>query len=140
MGESELAELAAAFLAGTLPRERWTHAAHLAVGAWHVHHLGESVAIDTLRLGIRKLNTAHGTQNTSTGGYHETITVAYVRLIAAFLAALSGDVPLEQRVSALLESPLAERTFLFRFWSKSLLMSAEARANWVAPDLLPLEP
>jgi hypothetical protein len=139
VGAPDLVELVAAFLAGTLPRQRWTHAAHLSVGAWHVHHLGEQLALDTLRLGIRKLNTAQGTKNTSTSGYHETITAAYVRLIAAFLGTFADEVPLEQRVSALLASPLAEPTALFRFWSKSLLMSAEARAAWVAPDLMPLE-
>lgn len=138
MAASNLPELVAAFLAGTLPREQWTHAAHLCVGAWHVHHLGESAALDTLRLGIRKLNTLHGTRNTSTSGYHETITVAYVRLIAAFFASFGAEVSLEQRVSALLDSPLAERTALFRFWTKSRLMSPEARAAWVPPDLSPL--
>lgn len=139
VAEPELTELVAAFLAGTLPREQWTHAAHLSVGAWHVHHLGENAALDTLRLAIRKLNTAHGTRNTSASGYHETITVAYVRLISAFFATFPADVSLAQRVSALLESPLAERTALFRFWSKASLMSPQARAAWVPPDLMPLD-
>jgi hypothetical protein len=140
MGETELAELAAAFLAGTLPRERWTHAAHLSVGAWHVHHLGEAAALDTLRVGIRRLNEIHGTRNSANSGYHETITVAYVRLIARFLSTFRGQETLEGRVAALLRSPLAERSLLLRYWSKERLMSAGARAEWLPPDLSPLEP
>jgi hypothetical protein len=91
-----------------------------------------------LRSGIRRLNDHHGTPNSQTSGYHETITVAYVRLIEAFLSAFDEAVPLERRVEVLVEGPLAERSVLFGFWSRELLMSARARAEWVPPDLAPL--
>ncbi len=35
-----------AFESGTLPKERWTHAAHILTGACYVHSLGEAAAID----------------------------------------------------------------------------------------------
>jgi hypothetical protein len=130
--------LARDFLAGSLSREQWTHAAHLSVGAWHVDRFGADDAITRLRRGIRALNDHHGTPNTTTSGYHETITVAYVRLIDEFLAASEGGAPLERRVSQLLAGPLGERSCLLRFWSRPLLMSEAARAAWVAPDLAPL--
>ena len=112
--------------------------AHLRVGAWHVHHHGAVAALPMLRSGIRKLNDHHGTLNSPSSGYHETITVAYVRLIEAFLSAFDMRVALEHRVDALIGSPLAERSVLFRFWSRDLLMSARARAEWVPPDRAPL--
>ena len=126
------------FLSCTLPRAEWTHAAHLRVGAWHVHHYGAEEALERLRRGIRALNDSHGTANTETSGYHETITAAYVRLLAVFLASFDGAVSVERRVHALLEGPLADRAVLLRFWSKELLMSPAARRDWVPPDMAPL--
>jgi hypothetical protein len=133
-----LADLVAAFRSCTLPHEEWTHDAHLRVGAWHVHEHGADDALTMLRSGIRRLNDHHGTPNSPTSGYHETITIAYVRLIAAFLSSFDEKVPLERRVEVLVAGPLAERSVLLGFWSRELLMSARARAEWVPPDLAPL--
>jgi len=132
-----LDDLAAAFCAGKVPRAEWTHEAHLSVGAWHVHHHGPSEALALLRARIRHLNERNGVANSATGGYHETITAAYVRLIAEFLEA-STEPALEARVAALLASPLAARQALFRYWSRGRLLSPEARAAWLEPDLAPL--
>jgi hypothetical protein len=135
MGARSLTELAAAFRDGSLPRAEWTHAAHLRVGAWHVHHRGAAAALPELRAAIRRLNDHHGTVNSATSGYHETITAAYVSLIEVFLARFEPDVPLETRALALTPSALGERSALFEFWSRDVLMSARARAEWVPPDL-----
>jgi hypothetical protein len=132
-----LDDLAAAFCDGTLPRTAWTHEAHLRMGAWHVHHHGPEAALPLLRARIRALNERHGTVIGATSGYHEAITAAYVRLIAAFLVADAGP-DLAARVAALLASPLAERSALFRYWSRERLLSPEARAAWLDPDLAPL--
>jgi hypothetical protein len=139
-----LGDLVEAFLAGTLPRAEWTHEAHLRVGAWHVHHHGADGALPLLRERIRRLNERHGTVNSAMSGYHETITAAYARLIADFLPSSSAvssagsGTDLEARVVALLASPLADRAALFRFWSRERLLSPEARAAWLPPDLAPL--
>ena len=133
-----LDELAARFQTCTLPRAEWTHVAHLRVGAWHVHHFGADGALGRMRAGIRALNDSHGTANTDTGGYHETITVAYVRLLDGFLSACNPALSLEDRVRTLVDGPLADRAVLLRYWSKDLLMSPAARRAWVPPDLAPL--
>lgn len=138
MTSAALDQLANDFTAGDLPAVAWTHAAHLAVGAWHVHHFGPDEALLRLRRGIRALNDRHGTANTPTSGYHETITAAYTQLIAECLATFDGAVPLHERVATLLAGPLSDRTCLLRFWSRDRLMSPEARATWVPPDLAPL--
>ena len=135
MTREALDELAAGFLSGSLPRDQWNHVAHLSVGAWHVYRFGVDHAIARLRVGIRALNDRHGTRNTTTTGYHETITVAYARLIEEFLSAFEPSTPLERRVGHLVAGPLSEPSFLLRFWSRPLLMSEAARAAWVAPDL-----
>jgi hypothetical protein len=103
-----------------------------------VHRFGVDHAIARLRAGIRALDDRHGTPNSTTSGYHETITVAYARLIEEFLSAFEPGIPLECRVSDLVTGPFSERSLLMRFWSRPLLMSGAARAAWVAPDLEPL--
>ena len=133
-----LDELVTAFRERTLPRAEWTHEAHLRVGAWHVHHHGPEAALPPLRTGIRRLNDCHGTVNSATSGYHETITVAYVRLIADFFAAPGVPPDLEARAALLLGGPLAERAALIRYWSRERLFSPEARTAWLEPDLAPL--
>jgi hypothetical protein len=131
-----LEQLVTRFQNGTLPHAEWTHAAHLAVGAWYVDRYGAEDALPRLRVAIRALNDRHGTLNTTTSGYHETTTAAYVRLLAAALA--DTTTPLPSRVAAILAGPLADKTFLFRFWSRERLMSSAARAAWVPPDLADL--
>jgi hypothetical protein len=130
--------LAQRFTALTLSKEEWTHVAHLTVGAWHVDRYGAAQALPLLRERIRRLNERHGGSNTATAGYHETITAAYVTILAAFLDACPPDLPLAARVDRLLASPLAGRDILLSFYSRERLLSTEARARWVEPDLGPL--
>jgi polar amino acid transport system ATP-binding protein len=135
---SPLDELAERFAAAAVPRAEWTHAAHLRVGAWHVDRHGPEEALRLLRDRIRRLNEVNGVANTPTGGYHETITAAYVHLIAAYLTAAPKDRPLDERVERMIAGPVAHKEFLRRYWSKDLLMSPQARAAWVPPDGAPL--
>lgn len=124
------------FLSCTLPKSEWTHQAHLAVGAWHVDRYGPDEALRRLRQGIRALNDSHGTVNSDTSGYHETITRAYVRLIASAFAGATGTLP--DRIARIVGGPEGERDALLRYYSREALMSSRARAEWVEPDLEPL--
>jgi hypothetical protein len=110
----------------------------MVIGLWHVQRYGAGEALARLRSGIRRLNESHGGVNTQMRGYHETITVAYVRLLAQFLEA-GPAAPLPDRVAALLDSPLAAKRMLSAFYSTDHLMSTIARAQWVEPDLAPLQ-
>ena len=134
----DIDDLAARFQSCTIPKEEWTHSAHLVVGLWHVHRYGADEALMRLRSGIRRLNESHGGVNSATDGYHETITVAYVTLLTQYLAVEPRDLPLAERV-ALLAGPLAHRTALSAFYSRATLMSITARAQWVEPDLAPID-
>lgn len=135
----DLDGFAARFVACRVPKPEWTHLAHLAIGMCHIHTYGADEALTRLRLGIRRLNDSHGTLNSETSGYHETITRAYVRLLAQFFDACPSAMPLAERVSRLIASPLAEKEALLEFYSRELLMSPEARASWVEPDIMPLQ-
>jgi len=135
---TDIDDLTARFIACTLPKSEWTHAAHLTVGTWHVTRFGAAEALHRMRTGIRRLNDAHGTVNSASSGYHETITRAYIELIASFLAACPPGTSLAHAVDALLAGPLGDRQVLGLFYSRDRLMSVEARAAWVEPDLTPL--
>jgi len=133
----ELDDLVARFRARTLPKAEWTHLAHLAVGLWHVREHGAERALELLRTGITRLNEAHGTVNDESGGYHETITRAYVCLLSEFIRRHPG-LAVADCAQAALASPLAGKTALFRYYAKESLLSVSARKGWVEPDLEPL--
>lgn len=131
-------DLAARFQTCALRKDEWTHEAHLTVGFWHVERYGREEALTRLRGGIRRLNETHGSVNSATGGYHETITAAYVTLLSEYSAACSPECAQPERVVRMLASPLADRKALLTFYSRDTLMSTDARAGWVNPDLEPL--
>jgi hypothetical protein len=135
----DIDDLAARFQSCTIPKTEWTHAAHLTVGLWHVHEYGPDDALARLRRGIRRLNESHGGVNTATDGYHETITAAYVILLAQYLEVGPRELTLGDQAALLLASPFAHRTALSAFYSRDRLMSVTARAEWVEPDVAPLD-
>lgn len=135
MSFSDLDDIAERFLACHLSPKEWTHQAHLTVGLWHVHRHGPEDALTRLRVGIRRLNESHGTPNSDTRGYHETITRAYVQLLSEFLSACPVEIPLTGLVARLLAGPVADKDVLLRFYSRDRLMSAGARAEWMEPDI-----
>lgn len=67
--------------------------------------------------------------------FHETITMAWSTLLAHHVARAP-----EQGFAELLaaEPGIARKGFLFTYYTRDLLLSDEARAGWVAPDLAPL--
>jgi hypothetical protein len=132
--DAELDDLVRRFNACAVPRTEWTHQAHLAVGLWHVSQYKRKDALQRLRAGITRLNESNGVVNSATGGYHETVTRAYVALLSDF-AARHADKTAAERVRALLEDPLSDKKALLRFYSRALLESSEARLDWVEPDL-----
>ena len=120
-----------------MTRPEWTHAAHLAVGLWHASRYRREEALVRLRAGITRLNESNRVVNSATGRYHETVTRAYVDLLADF-ASRHADKTEAERVTALLEDPLSDKKALFRFYSRPVLESSAARLDWVEPDLAPL--
>jgi hypothetical protein len=136
---NDVFRLAETFEACAVTHKAWTHAAHLTVGLWHVDRYGADDALLRLRTGIRRLNESIGGANTATSGYHETITAAYVILLSQFIASREDGESLGDVVSRLLSGPLAASGVLQAFYSRDRLMSVEARAQWVEPDVAPID-
>ena len=132
--EGEINEFLAAFESGTLPKARWTHAAHLLTGACYVYRLGEAAAIDKMRLCVSHYNEAVGGKNTETSGYHETITIAWIKVLAKLLR---ESEPIERGAFAALavERFAGDKSFLNRYYDFNLVASTQARRSWVPPTL-----
>ena len=135
----EVVRLVRRFEDGTLPKAEWTHRAHLAVALWYAARLPFEEALVVVREGIQKVNAAHGAAITPTGGYHETITRFYMRVICEYVAEDEGESRTDwaARANRLL-ARYGARDLPLRHYTKDLLMSAEARFGWVEPDLFPI--
>jgi hypothetical protein len=134
MSLSETDRIAEAFLACTLPKLEWTHRAHLRVGLWHALRYPVGDAIDRLRDAIRTFNESVGGVNSETAGYHETITRAYLHLIAHFVQNNESTRPIDELVERMIEH-IGDKDHLMLYYSRELLMSPLARREWVEPDL-----
>ena len=122
-------------LARTLPREKWTHEAHLAATTYLVLKHPELDLDVELRGIITRYNESVGTPNSDSEGYHDTITRAYLRGIRLFLEKADARSALHDLVNELLMTPMGRRDWPLRFWSKDRLLSVEARRGWIEPDL-----
>ena len=122
-------------LARTLPREEWTHEAHLAATTYLLLKRPD-IDVDALLPDIiRKYNESVGGVNSDTEGYHETITRLFLRGVRLFLAEADLKEPLHELVNELLLSPMGRRDWPLRFYSPQRLFSVEARREWVPPDI-----
>jgi hypothetical protein len=133
----EIERLVSAFESCTLPREEWNHRAHMTVGSWYLAKYEKAQAASLIRESIQKYNHTCGIIQTKDSGYHETITLFYVWFVSKYLGSAS-DGSLVERVNGLL-SAYGNKNLPLEYYSKERLMSWEARAGWVEPDLKPLD-
>lgn len=124
-------------LACTLPKDEWTHEAHLATCAWLVLDRPDIQPERDLPDLIRRYNVSVGGVNDETQGYHETITQVFVIGVRRALARSSSG-GLAARVNALLSGPEGRRDWPLGYYSRERLFSPQARLGWVEPDLADL--
>lgn len=120
----------------TLPKEEWTHVAHLIVALWYVRYFGKEEAGRELNKRISAYNESLGGVNSDTDGYHETITLAWIEIVHQFLLRHSGD--FNELATLLTSKEFTSKHHPLNFYSKDLLDSVNARKIWVEPDLRPL--
>ena len=132
--EVEIEALVRAFEECTLPHAAWTHREHLTVALWYLRRHPRHEATQRMRAGILRFNGRHG----RLAGYHETITLAWIALIACFLAERDEGQSIAALTNDLIKA-CGEKDYLLRHYSKEVLLSDPARRGWVPPDRLPLE-
>jgi hypothetical protein len=133
--DAEIEHLGEGLLARTLPREEWTHEAHLAATTYLLLKRPDIDLDKELPGIIRRFNESVGGVNSDSEGYHETITRTFLRGVRIFLAEADRHEPLYELVNELLLSPMGRRDWPLRFYSPQRLFSIEARREWVRPDI-----
>jgi hypothetical protein len=136
--DAEIEHLGERFLARTLPKEEWTHEAHLATTTWLLLRRPDIDVDSELPDLIRRYNESIGGVNSDSEGYHETITRVFLTGVRLFLGEADRREPLHELVNELLLSPMGRRDWPLRFYSPERLLSVEARRNFVPPDLAAL--
>jgi hypothetical protein len=135
--DADIAHLGEGLLACNLRREEWTHEAHLAACLYLLAERPD-VNVDAEIAGlISRFNESVGGVNDDHGGYHDTITHAYVAGVRLFLRQ-TAETGLKARVNALLLSPIGTRDWPLGFYSRELLFSVSARRGFLPPDRAPL--
>lgn len=122
-------------LARTLPREEWTHEAHLAACLWLLTERSDFAIEADLPGTIRRYNESVGGVNDDTQGYHETLTQLYIAGVRQWLRSDDTPATLVECVNALLHSATGHRSWPLTLYSHERLFSLAARQTLVQPDL-----
>ena len=107
----------------------FTHALHLTAAAWYLSCMSPAKALEVMREKLMHFSEHHGKM-----GYHETITRFWLDVVGHYLREAGPAEPLTSTVNKLLRE-YADKNLLFQHYSRELVMSELARAQWIEPDL-----
>jgi len=116
----------------SFPADLFHHREHIRVAWLYLKSSDARRASERMAEGIRRFANHHG----ATQKYHHTLTLAWMRLVAAALVETPEGYGFEEFLAA--HPELKDTKLLDRHYSKELLQSAAACEGWVEPDLLPL--
>ena len=120
----------------TLPFAEWKHRAHLRVAYLYLCQYPYAQALERVRENIKRYNAATNTPESLARGYHETMTVAWLRLVQCTLAEYGPAASADEFLEA--QEHLLNRKALRFFYSRDRIMTWHAKAEFVTPDLTPL--
>jgi hypothetical protein len=124
-------ELVVAVEGLALGSERFRHYDHVRLAWVLLRGATLPAAAERMACALHRFAAHHG----NASRYHDTITRAFMHLVAAHdAAAPAADFPTFARSNAELFDPRV----LGAYYSEALLKSAGARARWVPPDRRPL--
>jgi hypothetical protein len=127
-------EFRAAVESGELPGRLFHHPEHVRLAWIYARTLGAAGAARQLTETIR----AFAVRNGATGKYHQTVTLAWAKLVAAAVAETPRLTSFGEFAAA--HPLLLDKYLVERFYSGELLDTDAARTGWVEPDLKPLPP
>jgi hypothetical protein len=136
--DADVSHVGEGLLACTLPREEWTHEAHLAATIYLLTKRSDIDLDAELPRIIRRYNESVGGVNDDTQGYHETITRTFLHGARLFLSEADLSDSLSELANEFILSPMGRRDWPMRFYSAERLFSVEARRHFVSPDLAAL--
>jgi hypothetical protein len=101
------------------------HSDHLAVCVVYLYGGDLETAMDRMRSSLLRFTAHHNVK-----GYHETITRFWMRHVAQ---RLDRRLCLGESVRQVQEE-LGDKGIIYRYYSKELLHSPEAKQSWIEPD------
>jgi len=137
--QGDIDSLIGGFQNRSLTQEIWTHEAHLLVACYYIHTFSADEALIFLRSGIISLNISMGVENTSQGGYHETLTCFWHWVITHYISKQEKDLTISELCNRFLRSSCADKRLPLAFYTKDYLFNIKSRATFVAPDLQALD-
>jgi hypothetical protein len=125
-------DLLRAFEDLSFPADLFHHREHIRVAWLYLKSSDASRAAERMAEGIRRFANHQG----ATQKYHHTLTLAWMRLVAAALVETPEGFTFEQFMAA--HPELCGKNVLAKYFSDELLQTVTAREAWVEPDLQPL--
>ena len=121
-----------AFEACTLPKGAFHHRDHIRLAWLYLRQDEFPIAAARIEQSIRRFAVHLGISEK----YHHTITLVWLRLVAAAIRKTPGAVTLEKLIEQ--HAELLDQNLAFQFYSRGRLLSDAARSRWIEPDLRPL--
>ena len=116
----------------SFPADQFHHREHIRVAWLYLKSSDATRAAERMTAGILRFANHHG----ATQKYHHTLTLAWMRLVAAALVETPDGYDFTKFLSEHLE--LGDKDLLKKYYSPELLQTNAAREGWVEPDLQPL--
>lgn len=110
------------------------HSHHLTVAMCYLLESTEAEASARMRKGLLTFLKKHA----SPDAYHETITLFWIKRVRQLLDRADRSRSLVELANSII-AECSKARFIDLHFSTELLASAEARRNWVEPDLKPLD-
>ena len=126
------AEFVCAFEDCTLSNEYFHHRDHVRLAWIYLRTYGETESRVRMSESIRRFAAFHGKSDK----YHETVTLAWLRLVANAMARVPYGASFDQLIKGSPE--LLEKRTVEKYYSSGALSSEASRASWIEPDLQPL--
>jgi hypothetical protein len=130
--EKEITELVESFENGTISEKDWRHAEHLVTALYYLSNDDFDTALAKMRGGIFNLLKSFGVDLTKEMPYHETLTVFWMRTVDDFRKS-KPEASMPEICNEL--SNNFDKDYPLRFYSRALLFSEKARAEFVEADL-----
>jgi hypothetical protein len=132
--EEALDRFLTTFFNQSLPKAEWGHTAHVAMAASLLYGSDVETVLPRVRQALRTYIEALGGRNDDECGYHETLTVFWLKAISAKLRELRPASRLEAARDAVAAFGEARKLHT-RYYSQDLNSDLAARRGWVEPDL-----
>jgi len=125
-----------AFEACTLPPQQWNHHAHVRAAVLFASRFAWEDAVAEIRSRIQAYNVATETPEELGRGYHETLTLAFMRLV---YSAYQDDGIFTTAAAFMQRHPqLLDKKVILQYYSRERIITWCAKQEFVPPDIHPL--